>query len=93
MSNSESTTAKEWILNLPQGSWFWSVNVPGRREIVHPVLSRLHKNAANGVVKVAHKLYWRGFDPDHKRSWMKYNVTIASLLLAGKGAGLNALMR
>ncbi len=84
----ESAEARDWITDLEPGTWFWSKNVPGRREIVHPVLSRLHRNESSGVVRVGHEMYWRGWPEGHELAFMAPDYTIGALLLAGPGAGL-----
>jgi len=87
MVKSESAEVRNWIVGLEPGTWFWSRNVPGRREIVYPVLSRLHRDEASGVVKVAHDLYWRGWPEGHERFSLRPNYGVGALLLAGAGAG------
>ncbi len=88
MSKSESAEAKDWIVGLEPGTWFWSQDVPGRRGIAHPVLSRLSNDDASGVQRVAKGLYWRGWPEGHDLASMPPDYTIAALLLAGSGAGL-----
>ena len=87
MVRSESAEARNWIVGLEPGTWFWSRNVPGRREIVYPVLSRLHRDEASGVVKVAHDLYWRGWDEGDECFSRRPNYGVGAVLLAGAGAG------
>ena len=88
MAKSESAEARDWITGLEPGTWFWSQDVPGRRDIAHPVLSRLHNDEASGVQRVAKGLYWRGWPEGHGFASMPPDYTIAALLLAGPGAGL-----
>lgn len=88
MASSQSAAARDWITGLEPGTWFWSRDVPGRRGIVHPVLSRLTNDEASGVQRVAKGLYWRGWPADHDFASMPPDYTVGALLLAGPGAGL-----
>lgn len=88
MAKSESAEARDWITGLEPGTWFWSQDVPGRRDIAHPVLSRLSNDEASGVQRIAKGLYWRGWPENHEFAYMSPNYTIAAMLLAGPGAGL-----
>jgi len=87
MAKSENAEARDWITGLEPGTWFWSKNVPGSRQIVHPVLSRLHDDKSSGVQRIAKGLYWRGWPEGHECFPLPPNYGIGGLLLAGAGAG------
>lgn len=80
--------AREWVIGLEPGTWFWSREVPGRPEITGPVLSRLRADETSGIWKLPRGLNWRGYPQGHEyfRMWPDYEV--GALLLAGPGAGL-----
>ncbi|WP_419927271.1 hypothetical protein [Candidatus Poriferisocius sp.] len=88
MATSETATAKEWVAGLVPGTWFWGRDVPGRADVVHPVLSRLCRDRANGVWRVARGLYWRGYPQGHSRFGVRPSYRVGALLHAGPGAGL-----
>ncbi|MDE0578253.1 MAG: hypothetical protein OXI29_00145 [bacterium] len=87
MAKSESAEARDWITGLEPGTWFWSQEVPGRRDIAHPVLSRLSNDEASGVQRIAKGLYWRGWPEGQEGFLMPPNYGVGGLLLAGDGAG------
>lgn len=86
---SETAAAKEWITGLEPGTWFWAREVPVRRDIAGPVLSRLHNDGNTGVWRVGRGLYWRGFPDDHEFYGFPPDFEFGALLLAGDGAGLS----
>ena len=87
MAQSETAAAKEWIIGLKPGTWFWSRDIPVRPEIARPVLSRLCADKSNGIQKFSRGLYWRGYPEGHKRHRNIPPSYISGLLLGGPGAG------
>ena len=87
MAQSETAAAKEWIIGLKPGTWFWSRDIPVRPEIARPVLSRLCADESNGIQKFSRGLYWRGYPEGHKRHRNIPPSYISGLLLGGPGAG------
>ena len=88
MPKSATADTKEWIADLKPNTWFWSKDVPGDRDIVHPVLSRLHNDESSEVQRISRGLYWRGWPVDQKSAFNSPNHVISALLAAGPGAGL-----
>ncbi len=88
MAKSETAAARDWIVGLEPGTWFWSKEIPGRSEITGPVLSRLYANKANGIWKLGRGLYWRGCPEGHEYFGMWPDFEVGAMMLAGPGAGL-----
>ena len=60
---SASGTARDWILNLPAGTWFSVAAVPAPKQIVNNLLSRMLAEDQPVIGRAARGLYWRQHPP------------------------------
>ncbi len=88
MARSETAVARDWILGLEPGTWFWNTDVPASTNVARTVLHRLKNDPNHGIEKVAHGLYWRGWPEGDTYHCLPPSKRIGALIYAGPGAGL-----
>lgn len=62
-----SGAAREWIEQLPAGTWFRAAAVPGPKHVVHNVLSRLLAVNLPIIGRAARGIYWRQPPPSARQ--------------------------
>ena len=92
-----SRIAREWIENLPSGTWFRTTAVPGPRQIARNILSRLMSADLPIIGRAARGVYWRQPPPaDRQYGKVPIFTEAADSVLAPPGssyAGFCALSR
>ena len=92
-----SGIAREWIENLPSGTWFRSAAVPGQRQIARNIISRLLSADMPIIGRATRGIYWRQPPPaDPCYGSMPLVLNAAKSVLAPPGsceAGFGALSR
>ena len=90
-SRSLSGAARDWITNLPPGTWFHTTSVPGPRHVVRLVLSRLLAAETPIIGRAARGIYWRQPPPASTRYAKPPLLThSADAVLAPAGSGYAA---
>ncbi len=85
-ASTETARARAWVMNLPEGSFFWSRDVPGRREVVSTMLSKLARGDDPPVERIGKGCYWRGAHWESGEP-MRLPLDEAGIFYAGPGSG------
>ncbi len=79
--------ARSWVMDLPEGSLFWSRDVPAPRHIVSQTLSELAKAGDRPPIEhLANGFYWRAGYFESGYPWPR-DPTWTALVYAGEGSG------